>query len=97
LPQKQTSVERLAMVWMSTEIRDCICDLTHLSTCIRLLHTVRARPNSTKPSISRWWGVRRATLMGVRGESSKRGARTANRIAGKTVAHVDFRTAVHHS
>jgi hypothetical protein len=39
LPHKQTSVERLAMVWMSTEIRDCICDLTHLSTCIRLLHT----------------------------------------------------------
>jgi hypothetical protein len=31
--------------------------------------------------------------MGVRGENSKRGSRTANTIAGKTVAHVDFCTA----
>jgi hypothetical protein len=38
-------------------------------------------------------GVRRATHMGGRGENTKRKARTANRIAGKSVARVDFCTA----
>jgi hypothetical protein len=53
-------------------------------------YCIRARPRSTKSSISRWWRPERHTWGWRERGPGGRGARMTNSKAGKTVAHVDF-------